>query len=234
MHPATSSHHRQFWQDLLLPFFSRRIGLLGTGQDDQLEIPINAGGKINGRVGNTNLGALVVNTRKVDGIEVEDELELDVPQTTMGAVRVKQNVLEESSVGLIGSFGDQQGRSGSWMAGADFTYQTSEIFDEKNLLIGVWGLLNDRDDLEGDKTAVGFKIDYPNDLWAFNLTSVRIGDGFDPSLGFVPRNDIHIWDFGVEYSPRPSWSLVRQMVHEFTFSIFNNLANTEWESYTGV
>ena len=118
------------------------------------------------------------------------------------------------------------------MAGADFTYQTSEIFDEKNLLIGVWGLLNDRDDLEGDKTAVGFKIDYPNDLWAFNLTSVRIGDGFDPSLGFVPRNDIHIWDFGVEYSPRPSWSLVRQMVHEFTFSIFNNLANTEWESYT--
>ena len=41
----------------MLPYFSRRIGLV-----DGSEVPIIAGGKVNGRVGNTNFGGLVVGT----------------------------------------------------------------------------------------------------------------------------------------------------------------------------
>lgn len=215
-------------EDNLVPFFSRRIGLL---EDDQEEIPINVAAKINGRVSNTNLGALVVNTRKVDSFEVNEDSKVNVPQTTMGSVRVSQNVLEESSLGLIATFGDQLGRSGSWSAGVDFTYRTSSFQEDKNFLVGIWGLLNDREDLQGDKSAYGFRIDYPNDLLDINLTSIHIGDGFDPSLGFVPRNNVHIWDFGVDYNPRPSWPLVRQMFHELSFTLFNNLNNSEWQSY---
>ena len=218
-------------EDNLIPFFSRRIGLVGAGEDDQLEIPINAGGKINGRVGNTNLGALIVNTRQVDSLAVSDEENLRVPQTTMGTLRLKQNILEESSLGMLATFGDQLGRANSWSAGVDFTYKTSSFRDDKTLLLGIWGLLNNRDDLEGDKSAVGFRIDYPNDLFDVNFTSIRIGDGFAPSLGFVPRNNIHLWDFTGDYKPRPSWPLVRQMIHEVSFRLFNNRSNTEWESY---
>src|SRR5256885_2832437 len=42
-----------------IPFFSRRIGLLGGEQ-----IPINAGVKLNGRVGKWNLALLDVQTRE--------------------------------------------------------------------------------------------------------------------------------------------------------------------------
>ncbi len=221
--------------ETLIPFFSRRIGLLGLDEDDQLEIPINVGGQINGRVGNTNLGALLVNTRKVKGLELGDggpEATIDVPQTTMGAFRIKQNIWEESSLGMLATIGDQRGRSGAWSAGLDFTYRTSSFMDDKNFLVSLWGLLNDREDLEGEKSAFGFRVAYPNDLWDINFSSFRIGDGFDPSLGFVPRNDVHMWDFGVDFKPRPSWPWVRQMFHEFSFTLYNYLDNSSWESYT--
>ena len=221
-------------EDNLIPFYSRRIGLFGLDEDNQSKIPINVGGKINGRVGNTNIGALVVNTREVDSLDVGDideNIKIHVPQTTMGSVRISQNVLEQSTVGMIATFGDQLDRSKSWSAGVDITYRTSEFMDEKNFIVGFWGLLNDREDLEGDKSAYGFRIDYPNDLWDINFSSIHLGDGFDPSLGFVPRNSVHIWDFGAEYNPRPSWALVRQMFHELSISLYNNLRNTEWESY---
>ncbi len=219
-------------EDNLIPFHSRRIGLVGSGEADLLEVPINAGGKINGRLGNTNVGALVVNTRKVDELELDDEVTIDVPQTTMGAVRLSQNILEESTVGMLATFGDQAGRSDAWSAGVDFKYHTSEFAGGDNILtFGVWGLLNGREDLEGDKTAFGVKLDYPNELWDFSLSSVRIGDGFDPSMAFLPRNGVHIWNLGAGYSPRPSWSLVRQMTHEVDFTLFNEQDNSSWESY---
>jgi len=218
-------------EDNLLPFFSRRIGLFGDSESDQSPIPINVGGKINGRLGNTNLGALVANTRKVEEFAATEDTTIEVEQATMGVLRLKQNVLEESSLGMLATFGDQQGRADSWSAGVDFTYRTSDFMDEKTLLIGMWGLINNREDLEGDKSAYGLKIDYPNDLFDVSFSSIRIGPGFDPSLGFVPRRNIHLWDFTGDYKPRPNWSLVRQMTHEFSFRLFNKWNNSAWESY---
>jgi len=216
-------------EDTMLPFFSRRIGLFGRSEEDQAPIPINVGGKINGRVGNTNLGALVVSTRKVDSLEVGDET-IEVPQTTMGAIRLRQNVLEESSLGMLATFGDQAGRSESWMAGMDFTYRTSSFLNDKTFLVSVWGLLNNREDLQGDKSAYGLRLDYPNDLFDVNFTTIRIGPGFDPSLGFVPRQNIHLWDFTGDYKPRPG-GFIRQMDYEFSIRLFNKWNNSTWESY---
>ncbi|MCA9742360.1 MAG: carbohydrate binding family 9 domain-containing protein [Deferribacteres bacterium] len=221
-------------EDNMIPFFSRRIGLAGKGEDNLAEIPIDFGGKINGRVGNTNIGAMLVNTRTVDSLDigdVDEDIKINVPDATMGVLRIKQNILEESSIGLLTTFGDQLGRSNSWSAGVDFTYRTSNFMNEKNFLVGVWGMRNDRDDLEGDKGAYGFRIDYPNELIDLNVTSIRIGDGFEPSLAFVPRNDVHIWDFSGEYRPRPAWESVRQLIFELGARVYNTLDNSEWESY---
>jgi len=219
-------------EENLLPFHSRRIGLLGLDEEELTEIPINAGGKLNGRLGATNLSGLVVNTREQIGLQITDEVKVDVPQSTMGAMRVSQNVLEESKFGVLASFGDQQGRSGSWSAGADFTFQTSTFRGEKNLEAGVWGLVNDRDGLHGDKSAFGFRVDYPNDVLDTNFTTIRIGDAFDPSLGFVPRKNVQLWDLGIEVNPRPKLSWLRQMFYEFSFSMFNRADNKDWESYS--
>lgn len=200
----------------VIPFFSRRIGLL-QGQ----QVPIDVGGKMNGRVGNTNLGTLAVRTGAVEGL---------APDATMGVVRIKQNVLAQSSIGMIATIGDPLARADSWLAGVDITYQTSKFPGDKNFLMGIWGLRSNRADLHGDKSAAGFKIDYPNDLWDISLTYDRIGDSFRPSLGFVPRVGIQNLRLGIEYSPRPGWRLVRQMFHEFFFTLVTDLRNQR-ESY---
>jgi hypothetical protein len=207
------------------PFFSRRIGLL-----DGRAVPIDVGTKINGRLGGTNFGALVVRGGDVPGF---------VPGSTLGVVRIKQNILRESTVGVISTVGDPRGLDGSWVAGADVTYQTSHFRGNKNLLIGAWGLGMDREILPGAatarrQTAAGFKADYPNDLWDVALIYKTIGDGFLPSLGFVPRPGVRILNFNVNYSPRPSRPIaglrVRQMFHELLNTVVTDL-DGRWESY---
>jgi hypothetical protein len=161
----------------IVPFFSRRIGLY-EGE----AVPLRAGGKISGKSGNTNFAGLVTRTGEVDGL---------VPGTTMGAFRVRQNVLAESNIGILATIGDPSGAEGSYMIGGDATYQTSSLFGSKNFYAGVWGLRAEREDGQGDKNAFGFKIDYPNDIWDVALTFLHIGDGFDPAMGFVPRRGIN-------------------------------------------
>jgi hypothetical protein len=226
-------------EDTMIPFFSRRIGLIGQGEDDQVQVPINVGGKINGRVGNTNIGALAVNTRRVDSLnvgDIDEELNIHVPTTTMGALRISQNIFEESAVGMLATFGDQRGHTGTWLAGADFVYRTSNFLNEKNFAVSVWGLLNngkdlEGEDLEGDKSALGLRVDYPNDFLDLTFTSIRIGDGFKPALGFVPRNDLHFWDFDGELNLRPESSWLRRTFFALSASLFNDFDNSEWESY---
>jgi hypothetical protein len=205
-----------FFRPDLVPFFSRRIGLF-----EGSEVPLVLGGKSNGRVGQTNFGVLAVHTRQVDTL---------VPAATMGAARIKQNVLRESSIGVIATAGDPEGRPDSWMAGADATYQTSRLFGDKNFLVGAWGLTTDRADLTGDKTAFGAKIDYPNDTWDVSMTYKRIGDGFDPSLSFVPRAAVQVASGGLNYRLRPSWTWIRHMFFEFRPSVALDL-HGRWESY---
>lgn len=200
----------------LLPFFSRRIGLV-----EGREVPLLAGLKTTGRLGATSFGGLVVRTG--------EEADL-APASTMAVARLQQNVLDESRFGLIATAGDPLGRSGSYEIGADFTYQTSRFRGDKNFVAGVWGLVTGREDLEGDKSAFGFKIDYPNDLWDCFVLYRHIGDGFDPSLGFVPRRAIDSYQAGCTYAPRPKRGPIRQMFHRLYPSLTTDLGG-RWESY---
>ncbi|MEN8202624.1 MAG: DUF5916 domain-containing protein [Bacteroidota bacterium] len=108
-----------------MPFFSRRIGL-----NDGAEVPVRWGVKVNGKLNRTHFGVLANETGELEDI---------APKSTMGVARIKQNILKESSFGLISTLGDPDGLTNSWMAGADFTYQTSEFRKDKNLMVGVWG-----------------------------------------------------------------------------------------------
>lgn len=205
----------------VLPFFSRRIGLLEGRQ-----VPIAAGVKANGRISHLNFGALSVRTRRLDSLSTA---------STMNVLRMKANVLPESSVGFIATSGDPTNRSGSWLFGPDLTYQTSHFRGDRNFLAGVWGLATGRSDLQaGDRTAAGFKIDYPNDLWDMALKYKRIGDSFDPSLGFVPRPGVHIANLGVDWQPRPAHPIgplhIRQCFVENELSYVAGLTGG-WQSY---
>ncbi|MEM7381137.1 MAG: DUF5916 domain-containing protein [Bacteroidota bacterium] len=204
----------------VLPFFSRRIGL----RDNQ-QISVVGGTKLNGRIGKTAFGGLGIRT---NDFTLNDE---NFDATNMGVFRVRRNVLKESSFGFIGTAGDPLGRDGSWMTGADFTFQTTSFKGDKNFLVGGWALFTDREDLTVDRSAAGFKIDYPNDRWDVAATYARIGEQFDPSLGFVPRRGVNFYRIGGTFAPRPKTPWLRQMFHQFFVTYINNISGP-WQSYS--
>lgn len=201
----------------VIPFFSRKIGLY-----EGREVPIILGTKLNGKLGNTNFGGLFIRTNKVDSL---------LPSANMGVVRIKQNIFEQSNVGIIATGGDPSGLANSWLIGADFTYQKSDLFGDKNFLVGIWGLYNNRPDLTGDKASYGLKIDYPNDLFDISFTYKYIGNAFKPSLGFVPRDGIKSYRLGFDYMPRPDWGFIRQFFFESSLRLVTDM-NNQWESYS--
>jgi hypothetical protein len=202
----------------VIPFFSRRIGLF-----DGQEVPLLAGAKLSGRAGNTNLGALITRTGDEDEVGVTDQ--------TMGVVRVKQNILQESSVGAIATFGDPAGNANAWTAGGDFTFQTSRLGGDKNFLVGVWGVATDHEGLEGKRGAAGFKIDYPNDDWDALFLYKWIGDGFQPSLGFAPRVGIQRYLVGATRRFRPAGGPVNDYSFGGDVIVVTDLGG-RWESWS--
>lgn len=203
----------------IIPFFSRRIGLF-----DGNEVPLKVGAKINGRINKTSFGGMIMHTG-----EVKDET-MPLADATMSVFRVKQNIFKESSIGYIGTFGDPLSRGESWTQGVDFTYQTTSFRGNKNFLVGVSGMYVHRAELDGDPSALAIKIDYPNDLWDVAATYLRIGDAFDPALGFVPRKAINSYRLGGTYGPRPQWKWVRQMRNQIFGTYITDL-DGNWESY---
>ena len=200
----------------VIPFFSRRIGLVGG-----TAIPIAVGGKLNGRVGSTSGGGIAIGTRSKPGF-VDDG-------AGMAVGRVKQNLWSESWIGAIATTGDPVGRSGSWLGGADFTYSTSRFRGNRNLKVGTWWLATGRDRLGSDSTAYGASVDYPNDFWDLNLIYKRIGRDFDPSLGFVPRRAAQLINGQFNNRTRLRGPL-QQLTHQFQPFLALDLSG-EWESY---
>jgi hypothetical protein len=201
----------------VLPYHSRRIGLV-EGE----RVPILAGAKVNGRAGPTSFGGLLIGTDDQEGVAPDEAL--------MAVARVKQNIWRESWIGGIATTGDPVWREGSWLSGGDFTYATSHFRGDKNFLVGVWALAAGREDLGGDATAAGFKIDYPNDLWDMQITAKRIGRDFDPSLGFVPRRAVYLYNGQINNRTVRPDKWLQQLTHEFVPSLATDLSG-RWESY---
>ena len=128
----------------LIPYFSRRIGLIEGSQ-----VPISAGGMLSGRAADVHFGGLAIGTRPEPGV-------IDT-SSFMGVGRMKRNLWSESWVGAIATAGDPLGRSGSWLGGIDFTYATSHFRKDKNLLAGAWGLATGREDLVATPPRAGSK-----------------------------------------------------------------------------
>ena len=107
-------------EESVLPFFSRRIGLLG-GQ----EVPILAGAKIVGRQSDYNIGVLDAHTRALDGNAATAQ--------NLLAARVSRNVFRQSWIGAIVTNGNPTGAGGNTLVGVDARFATSTFHGDKNL-----------------------------------------------------------------------------------------------------
>jgi len=188
---------------LFIPFFSRNVGLL-----DGAQIPIDAGVKLNGRVGRWNLGVLDVQTREtVVSDQVVKDLGLTsavVPGTNLLAGRVSYDFNENLRVGTILTHGDPEARRNNTLAGIDAVWRTSKFLGNKNLQFGAWTATTQGDVGPGSKLAWGLSADYPNDLLDCNASVNQFGIALEPLLGFLPRPGTRRTDAFCAYQPRPS------------------------------
>jgi Domain of unknown function (DUF5916)/Carbohydrate family 9 binding domain-like len=202
----------------IIPFFSRRIGLL-RGK----EVPLLAGTKLTGKAGGTEVGLLATRTRATDLAGEKDFF----------VARVKRNILQQSYVGGIFTDGDPARPDFSRTVGGDFRLFSARFLGkDQNFGIDGFLLKTWNQGLTGKDRAFGLGLRYPNDLWNLSLDWKQIEENFRPALGFVPRSDVQKLDASAEFSPRPTDFLnIRQMVHEVTFTRFVNLAHNQVESW---
>jgi hypothetical protein len=200
------------------PFFSRRIGLLG-GQ----EVPLDAGIKLTGTVGRTDVGLLGVRT---------GDLPI-VSDKTFIVGRVKRNLLQQSYVGAIVTGGDpEEGRSGQTY-GADMRLATSRFLGRQaNFVVNGYAVRSVNDGVSGRDWSYGFSAHYPNDKFNAQVAYREIQENFRPALGFVQRDNVRLFRIAGSYNPRPANFLnVQQMFHDVYYTRFTRLDNGEVESW---
>ena len=179
------------------PFFSRRIGIGPSGEQLDLEV----GGKLTGRVGRWNVGALAVQQDGNSG-EVPDGGQLVGP-SDLFVGRVAANVLEQSTLGAIVTHGDPSSDLDNSLVGVDFNYLNTRSFDNITLDGQVWYQESDTEGAAGDESAWGAKVRSPNETgWLGKYEYWSIGEAYNPALGFANRVGIKKNEAGLGYTKR--------------------------------
>ena len=171
-------------------FYSRRIGI----QDDQV-VPIIAGARVFGKQNRTSLGAMSIQTIAKDSIET----------TNYSVFRVRQDVGRQSSVGAIVTSKFLNGRH-NIVYGADFTYSTSKIFKNKNLIInGSFAQSQTSDSINNRNSSYRVSLSFPNDWIEYDLAVVGIQEHFNPEMGFLRRHNYRMYYTELQFNPRPKF-----------------------------
>ncbi|MCE2540688.1 MAG: carbohydrate binding family 9 domain-containing protein, partial [Acidobacteria bacterium] len=168
-------------------FYSRRIGLQG-GQ----AVPILGGGRLTGKIGAFDVGAL--------NIQTGDEAVSGALDTNFTVLRVKRDILRRSSVGgLVTNRSLALSGEGSNQAyGADATFS---FFDSVNLL-GYYARTRTTG-VTGRDASYQARFDYGADRYGLEVDHLLVEDDFRPEVGFLRRRNFRRTSLSGRYSPRP-------------------------------
>ncbi len=195
---------------LLKVFFSRRIGLSPGGE----EVPIQWGARLTGRAGGWNVGALDVQTDEVDvGAPVS------VPRNNWGTLRTTRNFGERSSVGAI--FTQRYASENTnRVFGADLDYKPTPNLGTYTYVAGSdntgFGMASD--------WAAGTAASWDGQSWDWRVGFDRIGEDFDPQVGFLLRRGVHRYDGRATYEPRPTIPRIMNLHFEYSGQMYTDLA----------
>ena len=206
----------------LYPFFSRRIGLI-NGQ----EVPLDAGVKLTGTAGRTEVGVLSVRTRE---LRVGDTVIADDEGFLVG--RVKRNIFEQSYVGGIFTVGNPSPGASAQTYGADARLATSRFLGrQRNFVVDGFAVRGVTGSNSRDDWSYGFSAAYPNDKFDAQVAFREIQRNFRPALGFFQRDNARLLRVGASYNPRPRILNIQQMFHDVYFTQFTNLDFNQVESW---
>jgi len=205
------------------PFYSRRIGLA----PDRSTIPILAGVRLLGKTGHTTLGGMSIQTaRKVTATDT-------IPSTNYTVFRWKQDVLKESSIGIIG-VGKLEPHRQNVVYGTDFLYSSSSFLGDKLLVIGgafAQSYTSDRRQKFGSAQRVF--VDYPNDFIDFRASWNRADVAFNPETGFLRRHGFHRFGADMHIKPRPRFLpwIQRLVFKPFEFDYYVDERTHQMQSF---
>lgn len=198
----------------IIPFFSRRMGLDSLGGP----IPINVGAKLTGQIDNWNIGMMYINDARETGIN------------NFSVARVTRNIGKQSSVGIIGTYGNTLNDEQNLVVGADMNLATSTFQKNKNASFILFGLKSNTKELEGNDVSWGTQVVYPNDFMKARLGYNQIGKNFVAGMGFVPRTNINESYGELMFGPRPNKWGIMQIEFGGRFNHISNLETNDLET----
>jgi hypothetical protein len=173
--------------DLPYLFYSRRIGL-----NRSREIPIDAGGRLTGKIGKYGIGLM--------NIQTGDESVSRTEPTNFTVLRVKRDVLRRSAIGAM-----LTNRSISSVGpGSNRAYGVDGAFSFfQNLSTGVYWARTETEGRSGDDQSYQGRFDYAADRYGARGEFLSVGRNFNPEVGYTRRTDINRSFGQLRFSPRP-------------------------------
>lgn len=192
----------------LMPFFSRRIGLTDDGEI----VPLLGGARLTGRAGKYSVGIMSMQTDELwtateynERGEVSGESEF-VPTTNYSVVRVKRDIFSRSEIGGIFTNKEAEGPEFNRTYGVDGAFNFFSYLD-----INTYILKTESEEGRDDDWAGSAHVSWKDDFWQFKAGQMRIGEEFNPELGFVPRTGMHKSIGSFSITPRPKNSFIREI-----------------------
>ncbi len=173
-------------------FFSRRIGL-----NQGRTVPILAGGRLTGKVGDFNVGAINIQTDDT----LSANANANANATNFTVLRIKRDILRRSRIGGIftGRSVSQVGNGSNEAYGLDGAFS---FYDNVNFF-GYYAR-TDTPGLEQDNASYQAAFSYDADLYGLKVDHSLVGDNFNPEVGFLRRDDFRRTFVEADYSPRPA------------------------------
>jgi hypothetical protein len=193
-------------------FYSRKIGLFEYGDDQTAAVPLLAGGRLTGRTGAYTVGAL--------NIQQREDASVGAPSTNFSVLRLKRDILKQSSVGAIFTSRSQavnaDGSNQTLGADASFTFL-------RNLTINTYLARTRTESRAGNDASYRGDVLWMGDRYGFEAEHLVVERNFNPEVGFLRREDFRR-NFGMfRFSPRPSGpSAIRKYQFETSFDHFTN------------
>jgi hypothetical protein len=182
-----------------LLFYSRRIGL-----ENGETVPIEGGGRLTGRAGKYTVGLVDIQTGRPHLSAT--------PSTNFSVVRLKRDLFRRSSIGALATrrVATTGGVRSNQVAGVDANLAFFE-----NVQINAYYAQTSTTGLSGDAASHRVDFQYNGDRYGAEFDRLKIGDAFNPEIGFLRRQDA-VRNFGLfRFSPRPkSLRYVRKLSYE--------------------
>jgi len=218
--PSTGANMGNSTTDTPSLFYSRRIGL-NAGR----VIPIDVGTRLSGKAGGFGIGLM--------NIETSDDQTSNTPATNFTVLRVKRDVFRRSSIGAM--FTNRSASASQPGSNQAFGFDTTMSFFQ-NVNVNGFYARTETAGLSGDTDSYQGHFEYAGDRYGAVAEYLKVGDHFNPEVGFVRRDDFKRSFASAKFSPRPtSIKQVRQFTWQGSLEYFvNGAGSVESRQQTGL